>query len=385
VDAVAAPQLRRIAFVTGRFLELQGLLPAAFGMALVFGCLVVRTTGEAGRHVGEIQAVLFAAMYSGFVGREILAGYRRVHGDAVGTTRQKLSATLPTMLVMVGAILDMLSRDAGRPGPSAASLALIAFSGWIVVRDWRWRMHHLVGVAAGVMGALMTASAPVSMDRWGIDPARAEIFVIAYMLIGLSMAATGLLDHRLLTQSHAVTAEPAPHGRPLLRAGVAIAFCIAGGVAMRDFHVEANFVLSAALLLAVLAVQVGLSIRDISAWARAVNAGERAPGPSGAGIPADVIVLSCALTIAAAIDTALLRYPILLTLTIAASSVGIAVRRRPVRWHYLLGAPAASAALALMPRLGPPRALALLIFATAGAVAIQALVDHWMMRHAHSS
>jgi hypothetical protein len=30
-------------------------------------------------------------------------------------------------------------------------------------------------------------------------------------------------------------------------------------------------------------------------------------------------------------------------------------------------------------------AVAVLIFATAGAVALQALVDHWMMRHAHSS
>ena len=65
--------------------------------------------------------------------------------------------------------------------------------------------------------------------------------------------------------------------------------------------------------------------------------------------------------------------------------VWIAFPRRPVRWHYLLGALAASAALVLMPRVGPPRALALLIFATAGAVAIQALVDHWMMRHAHTS
>jgi hypothetical protein len=384
VDAVAAPQLRRIAFVTGRFLELQGLLPAAFGMALVFGCLVVRTTGEAGRHVGETQGVLFAAIYSGFAGREILASYRRVHGDAVGTIRQKFFATLPTMVVMLGAILDMLSRDASRPGPSAASLALIAFSGWIVVRDWPWRMHHLVGVAAGVMGALVTASAPVSVDRWGIDPARAEIFVIAYMLIGLSMAATGLLDHLLLTQSLALTSEPPPHGRPLLRAGVAIAFCIAGGIAMRDFHVEANFVLSAALLLAVLAVQVGVSIRDINAWARAVNAGERASGPGGAWIPADVLALSCALTIAAAIDTALLRYPVVLTVTIAVASVWFAFRRRPGRWHYLLGALAASAALVLMPRVGPPRAVALLIFATAGAVAIQALVDHWLMRHAHT-
>ena len=387
MDAATAPQLRRIAFVTSRFLELQGLVPAAFGMALVFGCLIARATGETTRYVGGYQGVLFAACCSALLGREIQASYRHVHGDVVGTIRQKSFAMLPTMVVMMGAIVDMLSRDAGRPGPSAATLALMAFSGFIVVRDWPWRMHHLAGVAAGMMGALITASVPVTPDPWGIDPARAEVFVLAYTLIGLSMAATGLLDHHLLTQSLAPRPELAPpRSRPLLRAGIALAFCLAGGIAMSGFTaVGANFVLPMMLLLAVLAVQVGLSVRDINAWARAVNAGERAPGPAATWIPGDVLLLTWILTIAAAIDTALLPRPLFLAWTIAASSVWVALHRRPVRWHYVLGAVTGVAALVMMPRLAPARALAVLIFATSGAVALQALVDHWMVRHAHSS
>ena len=211
-----ARELRRIAFVTQRFVELQGLVPAMFGALLLFDTMGALVAGGPARLSDAMQPLMLPAIFMGALTPFLQASYRRTFGDVVSTWHQKLLGGLPTTVILVGGVIDMGFEFGTRSGPSFAAIALAAYSIAVLVRDWPWRPHQLIAASAGVAGAIVTAAVPAAADRWGADPARAEAFLLAYVLMGVGMVASGLCDHHLLARSMGpglAPATPAPVSR----------------------------------------------------------------------------------------------------------------------------------------------------------------------------
>ena len=150
--------IARIAFVTRRFHELQGLQQVVFGASLIVGAVVAHTM-PAGYPGLMFQAWNFPNLSFALAAVFLQRMYRQTFGHAVGTSRQQLLAGTPILLMMLGGMIDMFV-PIGRPAPSLAALALTSCSIWILFRDWRWRIHYVVAATAGIIAALITASAP---------------------------------------------------------------------------------------------------------------------------------------------------------------------------------------------------------------------------------
>ena len=85
------------------------------------------------------------------------------------------------------------------------ALVMVLLAGlpaWIAVRDWPYRAHWLLPLAAGVVLALgfATVSTPAQSFAWLSD---------AYFAGGVSLALAGLLDHTLLLK----TLQAGPSGQ----------------------------------------------------------------------------------------------------------------------------------------------------------------------------
>ena len=192
----------RIAFVTRRFNELKGLSMATTGAILLAGSLILRflfaSTTEAIEPVYFLNAALCSTTFSWLV-------FDRRYRATFGRTESSLSEAsfvVSNLLFMVGLTVDMLAQKFVQ-WPSAAAIALALSSLVVVVRDWRWRLHHIVPLVAAVVAAAMTASVPAGAPafNWEGDSLRGSVFLMAYALIGAGMMAAGLLDHALLVQT----------------------------------------------------------------------------------------------------------------------------------------------------------------------------------------
>ena len=87
-------------------------------------------------------------------------------------------------------------------GGSVAAATLTGYSLWVLLRDWRYRPHYVVGLAAGVAGMVITWAVPLGLRVDGYrDAAVAVPYVLNYALIGIALVVTGLLDHRLLARA----------------------------------------------------------------------------------------------------------------------------------------------------------------------------------------
>jgi hypothetical protein len=193
----------RIALVSRRFMELQGLLPAAVGAGLILSSLLSHLVGAPGQSGGPLGALVFCCLLVDPLTQYLQRRYRQSFGDAVATTLQKFLAAMPFIAVMTGALIDtaIYQSPSPRPGPSFVGIALACYSTWVLLRDWRWRTHYLAALAAGLAGIVVTASVIPSPGTGGIDPARTDAFLLAYALAGFGLVIAGLFDHYVLASA----------------------------------------------------------------------------------------------------------------------------------------------------------------------------------------
>jgi hypothetical protein len=362
--------VRRIAFVSERFLELQGLIPAAFGGALLLAAVMQQALGG-DRPGGATQMMMFAILAGSMPATVFLQrSYKRAFGDVVATGRQKFVAALQTMLVQVGATIDMLRAFDGHPtGPSFAALALVAYSIAIVVRDWPWRSHHIIAAGAGLAGAYATASLGV--------PA----YLLAFTLIGFALVVTGLFDHHLLASVLRPGAGAGCHDVPssrrsiaVVRTCVAVMLWLSAGLSLQfePRWIGITFPMTLAMALfggyfVMAVVQTARGFRDFP------NVRRPAAPELRVDLPASVAIGT--LATAAAVQAALLmdRPPVLFIGAVAAACLWLALTNWRERREYLLVSIAALAAMPFMLRADPARGFIVSVFAIAAAFVLHGL------------
>jgi hypothetical protein len=373
--------VRRIAFVSERYLELQGLGPALLGGALVFDAWLWHALGGAQRAFDAFQVILFANIAAGLAAPSLQKAYRRTFGDIVATHTQRARASLPTFLIYLGGMIDMgFAMDRPRGGPSVAAVMMVAVASWIVLRDWRWRAHYLAAIGAGLAGAIVTAAVPPAPGPYGHDPARTEAFLLAYVLMGLGLVVSGLLDHHLLMSSlRPARQDDVERERDVPKAAVWLGIC-AGTPAAVSLVLPDRVLVTAlpmALLLGLLATTIGfVSVQAFRAW-RAFRQGRRLMD-NGFRVDLDVDVLGALLLVALSVAIGIVSPPAA-ALALPAVAIGLAgaalgATRWPERRHELAWTLAALVFLVVGLRVAPPRAIALFIVVMSSAWTARAAV-----------
>jgi hypothetical protein len=373
--------VRRIAFVAERFFELQGLAPTVFGGTLIFWTLLQHAVDGPAGLFNTPQSLLLPIMASNLALVPLQKMYRRTYGDVVATRTARFIAGLPLIIVYAGWLTEMfLSFHRPYAGPCLAAVALAAVSCWIVLRDWPWRLHHLVPAAAGLAAAIVTASVPASPDRFGIDPARGEAYLLAYALMGLGVVFSGLLDHRLLAASFG---EPSATGTPVAASTrLSVSFWMgfstvasAGGCLWLS-----EKALPLALPLIVMPGPIAVTfIASMGQTARAFrDLGKRRPSDEGPRIQfdGDVLVAILLIALTATVDSAFhtSASPTLLTLAIGLSSLLLAAAKLRERWYLLLWTLGAGVTLYATADMSPARAFTVLLLTMSSAWTLTALV-----------
>jgi hypothetical protein len=301
------------------------------------------------------------------------ATFGRTH-SSLGDT----SLVLANIAFTVGLLIDLVGYKFAQ-WPSAAAIALGLSSFVIVVRDWRWRLHHVIPLAAAIVAALMTASVALNAPafKWEGDSVRGSVFLFAYGLIGAGMMVAGLLDHALLVQTlRPGVADVQVPSVDRVRAGRSEArlAAVVGGCALLTLFFPAPQM--------VVVLPFSLSMAGTAFWMLALRK-ERRHESWPHGWPArpldesrDFVVPTIVLSIAAITDVALSSAgPVVSTAVFGMWSYSIAARNWRTNRHYLLGAFTAVALLLAMPHLGPARALTVCVLLTSGAVAIERYMD----------
>ena len=380
--------LARIAFVTRRFGELQGLRLACLGTMLLAGA-VTGTLLPKG-YSEPLFYIVLPAQNAMFALNVVLNGYyERCFGRVPSNGRAPHSVSRPQwdhgggiFVVWLAMSIDLLKSMFYPGGVSLAAVALASLSAWIVWRDWPHRMHHVLGVAAGVIGLVISSSLSVSSRTLGeeMDPGVAALYAITYAIVGLGLLAVGLLDHRLLAQAMTrnATCRPSMPDRSAsrLRASVS-ATCLlitASYLLFSGWPADAlGMYMSLYLGLSVVMIGLGagylavIAIRDYRSaernrialtearlLAQMASIRSQKPRPE-IEVPAQILdvppfdllghfVLPVAIACGALVDTTTrgAGFPSLLALAFAASHLRIALRDWPTRRYYLLGAVAGS-------------------------------------------
>ena len=372
--------LQRIAFVTRRFGDLQGLRTVAFGAALLVGV----TIRDVAREFGD--AMLFVAVFAGLLGsgaRSTLDGYyRRTFGST--SVRPGVDwRTLPprshfmflpdavvsalTMDVMLTAFLDVRIGIGG--------IVLFVWCLRTIIHDWPHRAYYAIGAVAGVTAVITISLAPprLASATQTIDPRISEYLILACGVIGLALVVIGLLDHRLLV--HAMWRRPSgdrSDHRPathLATTRIVLAGSVATAIAMHfllsGWPLHRTIVLSILGTFMLVLLMFGGAWPDMSYGFRAIKARAREreadllariegravrpvketpmneiPCPDFWGHLALPVVIACGAF--ADIPLRGSGLPSFLALAVAASHLRIAIRDWPDRKHYLLGAAAAA-------------------------------------------
>jgi hypothetical protein len=399
-------RIERIAFVTRRFADLQGLRSVLLGVlllvAVMTASLLPLDSFNPFSHFGGVLGawfggnfVLLEAYYNRRFGRVPLISWNRFAlfyalpaSDAAGASSQSDQRNRPLvrpeaygpLLVMCALAIESMKSVYYPGGLSLAALALAAHSTWVLVQDWRFRPYHVVGVAAGAIGMGLTLATSMTVRLY--TPLPHDIAVAygqTYALVGFALIVVGLLDHRLLWQGMSRADAPATDtpDRDLSVIRIVLsATClsvIVGYLAIAGWPAEPLY-LYMAFLIAVTVVMI-VCVRRRVAWMRAeaqIAAAARdrlraerlearvaalrgeirpivedAPGqivPLSRFDTLGYLVLPIAIAGGALVDIALrgAGLPSLFAAAIAASHLHIAWRDWPSRRHYLLGALAAS-------------------------------------------
>lgn len=376
--------IERIAFVSRRFNELKGLQPAATGAILLAGSVLLRFLFASSSYAIEPAFFLNAAMVSVNLGWLVFEPRYRATFGRTQSTLGEAAVVLPMILMMVGLMIDVVAHKAVHPSahwPSAAAIALALSSFVVLVRDWRWRVHHVIPLAAAVVAAIVTFAVPVERPAfsWEGDSLRGSVFLLAYALIGAGMIAAGLLDHALLLRTLRPTSvDTSEHLSPKRsqagRSESRLAGVVGGCALLTLFFPPGEMVL--VLPLALTMVGFALSMIFFRRARRLQKASPQAIPAEALDETREIVVPLIVLAVAGIIDVALSSAgPVVSTVAIGAWSLSIAVRGWPTHRHYLLGAVTAAGLLLLMPQLVPAQAVTVCVLATAAALAIERYLD----------
>jgi hypothetical protein len=334
----------RIRFVTRRFHELQGYRAALLGGCLLAGVGLADHIAE-GASAQLAQIVAFGCIALASASDAIARYYRARFGDVHIPGRQ--AALSLSVAPHLGLAFDCLFLVTGRAGPSLAAVLLAASSLVILIRDWPWRVHHTIGVVAGVVAALGSGSVlpVVPLDGGFLDPRRTEAFIGAYFLVGLSLLVTGCLDHRLLIKTlpgaklderaeDTIRTDRRPrdgvtHG--IARAAIATPLLAAFGIlTLSALWPPPALLLFSGLL--VFAIALGVHLGSTSTRMRG-NLSEA--GTASIGGQTRVCMAIIGVAIVADMLLAQRGWPSAAALAIASWSAWIVVRDWPYRIHYL--------------------------------------------------
>ena len=371
-----ADALRRIAFVTRRFGDLQGIRTVVYGAALLVG-LSIYSMFPRDYPDPLLSIALFASLLGGAGRLTLDRYYRRTFGNlAVQRTWRNPQpgtqfALIPNV-VLSGLMLDILLAATLDVRIGLGGVALLAVSLRTVLQDWPHRPHYVIAAVAGVGAVIVvTLAPPRATSGLSLDPATGQYFALAFGLIGLALVVIGLLDHRqlVLAMSRASSggADRLPPcrlatTRIMLASAVAVMLLLHFVVLGWPSH-AASVMLMYSLLVLVLLIAGGwpdltYGLRAFKETARTRDAALLAriqgretlqidntpmseiPHPDFWGHLALPVAIACG----AFVDIPLRGsgFPSVLAIAIAASHLRIATRDWPERKHYLLGASAAA-------------------------------------------
>ena len=226
---MAERDLARIAFVSRRFAELQGLRTAALGALLML--VVISTTLLPADFRDPFAQLLWTMVvwfclsftvldqyYNRTFGRVPLIPWRRfarlytVPEFPAGGWSESIPSGRPLgrpvsigSLVLYGALLLEASKSALHAGGlSITAAALFGYSLFVLLRDWKHRPHYLLGLGAATIGIVITWRTPIASGLGRDLPASiGSPYLQAYAILALGLLAIGLLDHQLLWRAMA--------------------------------------------------------------------------------------------------------------------------------------------------------------------------------------
>ena len=381
--------LRRIEFVTRRYIELRGLNVALIGAIVALSALFARAAlGPDGSIHPLFEIPMMSLM---ILTAPIEIAYQLAFGRAKPPFWRDLVAAVPILLITIGIFADWAQLLGMLQAPaSVGALLFVLYGTWIAVRDWRWRPYYVLLCAAAVIAIGTGAGAAAG----GTYVSRLMTYLRAYAVLSVGITAVGLLDHRLLiTSLHDGTVpRPTPAQRtavartafitttllavmvpiavalsgpddPLLSAGVGGAFTASYLVIVVNFaratrRYRVGSMRQAPDLARYSAVRVPLAIAPLVLWFTVVDA-------------AAFDVLAPARV-----------FPLATTLVLGAASAWWALSDWPARRHYLLGtAAAACTAIAVIAFPGSPiRAFTWLVMTTSASVAVETCIDYRALR-----
>ena len=184
-------RIERIAFVSRRFAELQGLRTALLGALLM---LVVMATSLLPEDFRDPFAQLLSPLvawscvsftlldryYDRSFGRVPLIPWRRfarlytvpesLHGgwsESVPAGRPLVRPSSIGPLLLAGALTVEACKGVGYAGGlSITAVALVTYSLWVLLHDWRYRPYYLLGLLSGVIGMVVSWGTPIAF-RFG--------------------------------------------------------------------------------------------------------------------------------------------------------------------------------------------------------------------------
>ena len=200
-------RLERIVFVTRRFGELRGLVCASAGALLILGVVVWSLLPADTRNVFQ-NVAFFSAIGTMLATSAAESYYDRWYGQAPllppspGDDLPVKPDTVGGLIVQSAVMIDALRGLIYPGGGSITAAAVVAYSIWVLLRDWRYRPYYIFSLAAGAVGLVLTWAVPMGLRLEShLNSAVAVPYVLNYALIGIALVTTGLLDHRLLARA----------------------------------------------------------------------------------------------------------------------------------------------------------------------------------------
>ena len=381
--------LRRIEFVTRRYIELRGLNVALIGAIVALSALFARAAlGPDGSIHPLFEIPMMSLM---ILTAPIEIAYQLAFGRAKPPFWRDLVAAVPILLITIGIFADWAQLLGMLQAPaSVGALLFVLYGTWIAVRDWRWRPYYVLLCAAAVIAIGTSAGAAAG----GTYVSRLMTYLRAYAVLSVGITAVGLLDHRLLiTSLHDGTApRPTPAQRTavartafitttLLAVMVPIAVALSGpddrllSPGVGGAFTASYLVIVVNFARATRRYRVG-SMRQAPDLAR--YSAVRVPLANAPLVLWFTVVDAAAFDVLAPARV----FPLATTLVLGAASAWWALSDWSARRHYLLGtAAAACTAIAVIAFPGSPiRAFTWLVMTTSASVAVETCIDYRALR-----